>query len=52
MASFRPKRGGNGGLTSIEIWQSVYMEPGISAEPSSSVLVPEALPFVSAASAM
>ena len=52
IASFRPRGGGNGSLTSIEIGQSVYMGPGISAEPSSSVLVLEALPFVSAASAM
>ena len=52
MASFRPKRGGNESPTSIEFGQSVYMMAGVSAEPSSSVLAAEALPFVSAASAM
>ena len=52
MASFRPKRGGNESPTSIEFVLSVYMMPGISAEPTSSVLAAEALPFVSAASAM
>ena len=52
MMSFRPKRGGNGRLASIEIGQFIYMRPGVSAEPSSSVLMAEALPFVSAASAM
>ena len=52
MVSFWPKRGGNESLTSIKIRQSVYMVPGVSAEPTSPVLVPEALPFVSAASAM
>ena len=30
----------------------IYIRPGTSAEPISSVLVPEALPFVSASSAM
>ena len=52
MSSFWLKRGGNESLTSIEIGQSVYMMSGVSAEPSSSVLAAEALPFVSAASAM
>ena len=52
MMSFRPKRGGNGSLASIEIGQFIYMRPGVSAEPSSSVLVAEALPFVSSTSAM
>ena len=52
MASFRPKGGGNGSLASIEIGQSVYMMSGVSVEPSSSVLVAEALPFVSAVAAM
>ena len=52
MRPFRPKRGGNESPTSIEFGQSVYMMAGVSAEPSSSVLAAEALPFVSAASAM
>ena len=52
MMSFRPKRGGNGSLASIEISQFIYMRPSVSAEPSSSVLMAEALPFVSGVAAM
>ena len=52
MMSFRPKRGGNGRLASIEIGQFIYMRPGVSAEPSSSVLMAEALLFVSGVAAM
>ena len=52
MSSFRPKRGGNEGFGLIQIWYFIYMRPAISVEPTSSVLVPEALPFVSAASAV
>ena len=52
MVSFWPKRGGNESLGLIQIWYFIYMRPGTSAEPTSSVLVAEALPFVSATSAM
>ena len=55
MLSFRPKDGrktANRKPTVIEISQSVYMMSGLSFRPTVSAVLAEAVPFVSAVSAM